>query len=189
MTKATETTTVNDAIRDWLLLVGAEYSVREAHYIKRPDDSLKPVRNWFTYRFDSSVATGGVHDLSTDAGSNVADMEFSQTFERLLTISCHGSADGLEIIEALLVSAYHPAVNDIIDAARLVIVDIPDAIANETVDDETDIDYVYTAQFRIRKNTSFALSRADHIWDNYNVGGTLTQADDVGTLPVTITDT
>lgn len=180
----TETSSVNDAIRDWLELVGAQYHVREAHHVLRPDDGLKPVRDFFTFSFERSSGGDAVMDASTVGTGNAANLKWTAPFERALKITCH-SEDGMEILEAVLLSTRHPEIEEILHAARVVIVDMGE-IENETTFDETKTDWAYSVSMRLRKHTSFALARTDHLVTDVEAAGVLIQADDVGELPVNI---
>ena len=187
---ATRTVTIMEAVRDWLLLVGEQYAVHEAHHIQRPDDGLKEPAAHFVFRFDESQQTTSQPvDNSAAEGSYDSTGEFYATFDRRLRIECRDSDDGMEIMEAVLISAWHPAVNDILKAASLVIVDMPDGALNQTTQDETRVDHVYTAIFGVRKNTCFVVQRDNQIWTSYTLTGTLTLPDDVTTLDITCTDT
>ena len=192
---ATETLTVStrDAIRDWLRLVGDVYAIREVHWIKRPDNTLKPggkgkkLHQWLTYKFLSSQTSQTQPVDNSTADGNTGNLDYYMAWTRQLRIECHGE-DGMEVLEALMASVSHPAVSEILGAARLVIVDMPNGVDNETEDDETDVSHLYSCTFGVRVHTHFALTRANHVWDNYALTGTLTLLDDVTTVDVTTTD-
>ncbi len=194
MATETLTQTTRNAIRDWLRLVGEVYAITEKpHHIKRPDDSLKPgspskgLHQWFTYQFLRSQQLNTQPRNCSTASGNDGDMEYYMPFERDLRIECH-SEDGMEILEALLVSVSHPSVESILNAARVVIVDCPDGVQNETEDDESDIMHLYSVTFRTRVHTHFELISENHVWDNYALTGNLTLLDDVSTIVITATD-
>ena len=185
---ATETVTIVNAIRDWLLMVGEQYAIHEAHHVRRPDSSLKHPRDYFVYQFErSEQTTVQPADNSAVSGTYDSTADYYATFNRQLRIECH-SENGLEVMEAVLVSAWHPASNDILNAARLVLKDMPNGVENETTDDETRVDHLYTAVFGVRKNTHFTVTRENSIWANYNIDGTLTLLDDVSTVDIVATD-
>lgn len=187
---ATETVTIVEAIRDWLRLVGEEYGIYEAHHIARPDDGLKVPMDYFTFSFTDSrqINTQPADNSAAPGSGNDVAIDLYMPFDRTLRIECY-SEHGMEVLEAVLISAWHPAIKDILGTARLAIISMPEGVANETTRDETQTDHLYTATFGLRKHTHFTVTRTNHIWDHYSVSGTLTLLDDVSTVSVTATDT
>jgi len=193
--------TTRHTIRDWLLLVGAQYNIHEAHFNRRPDDKTKARRPHFVYWFDSSedgVESARSIDCTAAGSGNDADMLFIRPMMRKLVILCVDHADGMDVIEAVYVSVEHPAVQDVLnkgsdghngtdDASRVAIVSV-ESMANATEHDETDTDYIYELRLNVRRHAPFALTREDHIIDGVTITGTVT-SDSGDTSTLTVTDT
>lgn len=162
-----------ECIRDWLLFVGAEYSITEAHYNQRPDNQIKSKRDFFAFRFQTSSTNQTSANEDSTSSDNDATILHWKTFERQLTIECH-SEDGMDILESLIVSMHNPGVDEIINNGRLVIIDIGE-ITNLTEIDESPypIEYVFSVDFRIRKEARFSKSRTNHILNDVTATGTL----------------
>jgi len=187
---ATRTITIIEAVRDWLLLVGGEYAIYEAHHELRPDGApggLKAPDDHFVFRFLRSSTEWTQAENNSDVASTYNSTgDYYMGFDRELRIECH-SQHGLEVLEAVVVSMSHPAVNDILSAVGLVIKGTT-GIENETTGDDTKVDHLYAITLGCRKNTHFTVTRDNQIWTSYNVTGTLTLPDDVSTLDITCTD-
>ncbi len=192
--------TTRHTVRDWLLLVGAQYNIHEAHHNRRPDDDLTAERPHFLYWFDSSsdgVNSGKSLDCTTGSG-NDADMLFIRQMMRKLVIACVDHSDGMDVLEDVYTSIEHPAVGDILqkgsdghngtdNASRLVIVNF-ESIGNATDHDESDTKHVYELRLDVRRHASFSLTRTNHIFDDVTITGTVeNDAGDIDTL--TVTDT
>jgi hypothetical protein len=175
-----------DAVKNWILFVAEEYDIYEAHHMFRPHDSLKPVREYFVYRFDDSATSPARSIDNSVAAGNNATIEPVRSYDRTLTVECYAE-NGLEILEALYASIEHPTADELLVADRLVIFDMV-GIANDTTHDETTTDWLYTAVFRTRRNTSFSKTRADHIVSDFTLTGTV-ESDSGETVTITATST
>lgn len=177
------------AIRDWLLLVGPQYGIREAHHNLRVSDDTKPVRDFFVYRWASSDTRQTDTVEHVTASGNDATIRLTKVHDRVLEVECH-CEHGMRALETLEASRQHPRVLEILDAGSVVIVSLQ-SIENDTdVTDESyssGIDHVYVARFTARVEGAYVETRTDHIWDNYNVTGEY-RDDEGGTIPVVATD-
>ena len=165
---------IRKTIRDWLLYVGAEYDIREAHHGLRTDDKRKPYRDYFVYRFQTSTTrhNDAIAD-SPEITGNDALITHWQPFVRQIDIECH-SEDGMDVLESLLVSIHNPGVNEILDAGRIVIMDMSE-IADVSTLDESPYrrDFIYRISIRVRKHARFAKTRIDHVIDTVEIDGDL----------------
>ena len=177
------------AIRDWLLLVGDQYSIREAHHGRRPDDSLRPDwRNeYFVYRWaDSNTDTSNPIRETTASGSSDANIKLEKSFERNLIVDVYAE-DGISVLESLYLSPDHPTVRAILKAQRLAIVGMS-SIENTTESDESNIFHRYSLTVTVRYWNHFTLLRTDHQFDDYEITGEINR--DVGDpIDITITNT
>lgn len=191
--------TVTSIIRDWLLLVGDQYGIREAHQDRRVADQAKPVAPYFVYRFtDSQTDPGVAGDLTTASGASDANIKYYKMFTRTLEIECHtpmrptvaGDIDGMRVLEAVQVSIHHPAADEILTSEPDNAVSLRDAltVTNDTEVEEQSIYRMYTLQMTVDINTYFSLLRTNHRVDDYTLTGTL-HADTGEDITVTVTDT
>lgn len=163
-------------VMDWLQLVGAQYDIEpeEVHHRFRVADSMKPVRNHFAFWFESSAqeipARAGDN---SSADGNDADIVLYNTYMRTLVVECCAE-EGMSILEGLCASVEHPTVSEVFVSGEcnLVIVDVLD-ISDETEDTDSRTDWKYTSRFRVRVNTQFELTRANHIVDQITLTGKL----------------
>jgi hypothetical protein len=187
-------------VRDWLLLVGAEYNIDEAHFQYRPDDENKQRRPHYIYWFEDSSdpqPAAGSMDCSTYTG-NDKNVVLIRPWVRTLVIQCVDHEDGQDVLESTFVSIEHPVVNDILLAgrgphntddaeSRFTAIQFI-SINNLTENDETDIDYKYEMRLSVRRHASFSLTRDNDRVRTLSISGTITN-DSGDTLDVEIEDT
>lgn len=186
--------TVSTIIRDWLLLVGDQYGVREAHQDRRRADQCNVRAPFFVYRFADSVTRPGVAgDLSSASGSHNIVEEYYKLFTRTLEIECHtpmrpdlaGEVDGMRVLEAVQVSLHAKAVAGILNSEPANRMSMRDALTmtNDTEVDEQSIYRMFSLSMTVDINTHFALTQADARVDDYTLTGTL-EADSGDTITV-----
>ena len=176
--------TVAAIIRDWLLLVGDQYGVREAHQDRRRSDQCKTRAPYFIWRFTGSESPASTaQDVSEANGDRDVDIEHYKTFSRTLEIECHtpmvdtvaGDIDGMRVLEAVSVSIHNPAVSDILnrESANRMVIDDTLPVTNITEQGESFITRAYQMQVRCRINTHFKLLRENHQVVDYTLTGEL----------------
>lgn len=175
--------TVASIIRDWLLLVGDQYGIREAHQDRRRGDQGKHPRPHFIYRFsDSTGQQGTAQNLTSLSGTHDADIEHYKQFTRTLEIECWtpmrrdvgSEIDGMRVLEAVQISIENPAVQEILRseaANRISVSDDLLPVTNITEQDESFITRGYVLTMTVHINTHFKILRTNHLVDDVTISG------------------
>lgn len=190
---------VASIVRDWLLLVGDQYGIREAHQDRRRGDQGKHPRPHFIFRFsDSTGQQGTAQNLTTASGTHGAIVEHYKQFTRTLEIECWtpmrrdvgSEIDGMRVLEAVQISIEHPAVQEVLQSEAANRITVSDALlpmTNITEQDESFITRGYVLTMTVRINTHFGLLRTDHRVDDYTLTGDLI-TDEGDTIEVSVAD-
>jgi hypothetical protein len=147
----------NTTIKLWLLAVGDEYDIHQAHEYRWPDASTVPQVPYFTFRQVSArfLQDRGAQNLSTVDASKTVTHRYSREAEQTYRIDLYRSEDGLmELMEAAIAAEKMPSIMAIFEAGGC---SFAGAInfTDETTFDDSEIDYRHSMTCRFCVNPEF----------------------------------
>ena len=124
----------NASVRPWLLAVGKQFGIRQAHDFHWPDADTRPKQMYCTYRLLKTVpVSAGHHNLSTNTG-NTLHRKASKPYKTTVQIDLYNSQDGLYELAAMEVAAFtNPVIRNIFKTGGC-------AFKTSEITDETEFD-------------------------------------------------
>jgi hypothetical protein len=96
----------NTSIRPWLLAVGRQFGINQAHDYQWNDASTRPQEEYFTYRITGARPDqDGAVDQTSDAGNNIANRSAWQRWVNTIQIDLYRSENGMAELAACIIAA------------------------------------------------------------------------------------
>jgi len=168
----------HDSIETWLLWVGVEYGVREAHRYFR--SKRKPPADHCVYYSITSTPTGEHAVKTTSDTKNDTAITYNKKFRTVVKVDCYDE-NGMLILQSLDASTSDPRVREIFGNSVSCLGQF-DSIVDVTEYDETHNEPAknahYTAQFQFIEMVSFTKTRTNHVFDDFELTGTVVDDND-----------
>ena len=95
----------DSAIRPWLLAVGAQFGIREAHNYIWADASTRPQEPYFTYRITKGRPTQKSINRDDEADGYTAKHRAWKNHETTVRIKIYREVNGIDILEKCAIAA------------------------------------------------------------------------------------
>jgi len=165
----------NDQLKQWLIAIGAQYNITEAHHQWRPDDSLRVVKDYFTFEVKESnpTDTQKIDELSSSV-LNITHT-YTKRWENIVEVSAH-SENGREALQMLEVTRDLPAVRSIF--GENIQVYPCTGITSEPFEDESTKDFVFTTTFPIVEMLTLSITETNGKVTDFDLDGDVIDAED-----------
>lgn len=155
----------NSTVRPWLLAVGKQFGIRQAHDFRWPDAKTRPDEMYFTYRLMRTFPVSvGHHDLSsviTPPGKGVPGNDVnrsgSKPYHTVVQIDLYNSQDGLYELAAIEVAAHaSPIIRQLFQSKGVAFFEAE--ITDETTFDDQRVDYHHRMIATFEENVEVSIT-------------------------------
>jgi hypothetical protein len=153
------------AIRPWLLAVGEQFGIREAHEYRWADADTHPGVMYFTYRvLRSSKNDDGLLDITTADGNDAINAA-AQEWNTLVQVDLYRSQGGIgELASCCLAAQDDDSITGIFDAHGISFVDlIEDPNDDQTSWDDEEIKYHHRMICRFFEFANYELRETNKV--------------------------
>lgn len=170
---------LNSQISKWLLFVGKNFSITEAHHMWRPDSKLRTPADYFTFETISSTPIDR-HRLD-DTIASVQDLThtISKFWRTIISVSCH-SDNGRYILQCLEATRNMPDVVEIFgETAKNMGCGV---ITSDPWIDESSKENIFKIDFEFIECVSFSMIETDGLVLEVEMNGTAEAPDGYGNI-------